>query len=159
MANVLSRTFYPFLARRLDKHNFYQRVSFIISISMSLALFFSADLIIKVFYTDEFDNASYVLRILSLTIVPLFLMNTFGTNYLVLIKQEKKYKKIILFCSLIGFAFSWVAIYYYNYLGAAVLYLLVRGLMGILVWREAKKHMRKLRNEVGNGLCLKDFKE
>lgn len=159
MANVLSRTFYPFLARRLDKHDFYKKVSFVISIIMSLTLFLSADLIIKIFYTDEFSNASMVLRILSLTIVPLFLMNTFGTNYLVLVNQERKFKNIILLCSFIGFAFSWAAIYYFNYLGAAVLYLMVRGLMGLLIWLAAIKHMNKSKEERAKVLYVKDFFE
>lgn len=148
ITGVLSRTFYPFLARRIDKHSFYQKLSLTVSILMSLALFFGATLIVKIFYTSEFKDAATVMRILSLSIVPLFLMNAFGTNYLVLINHEKTLKKIILWCSIFGLVFSWFAIFYFNFIGTAITYLLVRGVMGILIWRFAVKYKKGLGDNV-----------
>jgi len=144
ITNVLSRTFYPFLARRMDKHDFYQKISLTLSILMSFFLFFGADLIIKIFYTTEFKDAAIALRILSLSIVFLFLMNAFGFNYLVLINQEKKLKKIIVWCSVFAFVFSWFAVIYLGFIGAAITYLLTRGMLGLITWRVAIKYKKRL---------------
>lgn len=144
IANVLSRTFYPFLARRLDKHDFYLKISFIVSLLMSLTLFFGADLIIKIFYTSDFKEAAIVLKILALSIVFLFLMNAFGTNYLVLVNQEKKLKKIIVWCSVFGFGLSWYAVIKWGFIGAAITLLVVWILRGIITWRVAVKYKKQL---------------
>lgn len=53
---VLSRTFYPFLARRIDKHDLYVKISAGISILSCIFLFFSADLLIKIFLRKNFRN-------------------------------------------------------------------------------------------------------
>jgi PST family polysaccharide transporter len=145
ITNVLSRTFYPFLARRSDKHGFYQKMSLVVSILMSLCLFLGADLIIKIFYSAEFENSVIVLRILSVSIVFMFLVNVYGTNYLVLNNQEKKLKKITVWCSLVGFALSWYAVINWSYIGVAIIYITVRAALGILTWVVAKRH--KLQQE------------
>jgi O-antigen/teichoic acid export membrane protein len=144
LTNVLSRAFYPFLARRMDKHSFYQRVSMTFSVIMTILLFFGANSIIGFFYTPQFKDSATVLRILSLSIVFLFLMNAYGTNYLVLINQEKKLKMIIVWCSVFGFALSWLAVIKWGPIGAAVTYLLVWALRGLITWRVAFKLKRDI---------------
>src|SRR5690625_6961121 len=63
---VLSRTFFPFLSRRIDKHQLYAELNFILSIIFTCILFFSAPFLIKLFFTPEFYDAISVLRIMSL---------------------------------------------------------------------------------------------
>ena len=46
---VLSRTFYPFLARRIDKHSLFVKIGFSLSVLASLFLFFGADLLVNIF--------------------------------------------------------------------------------------------------------------
>jgi PST family polysaccharide transporter len=110
------------------------------SVLMSIILFLGAELFIRLFYTPEFDQAIPVLRILSGSIIFLFLMNAYGTNYLVLVNQEKKLRKIIVWCSLFGFALSWLAILSWGIIGAAITYLVVRLAIGLISWRVALQH-------------------
>lgn len=142
VTNLFSRTFYPFLARRIDKHSFYTRITFVTSILIGLVLFIFADLIISLFFTEAFNEAVDILRIMSVSLVFIFLTNTYGTNYLLLVKQEKVYKRIVMYSSIIGFGLSYFLIYNFSYIGAAINFVAIRGLIGILTWYFAVKHKK-----------------
>lgn len=117
---ILSRTFYPFLARRMDKHQTYVLISGFLSVCASLFLFFGADLLINIFYTPDFQPAVLVIKILSMAPISLFLMNTYGVNYLVLAGRERIYRNIILAVSAIGFITTWILTPTYGYIGTAI---------------------------------------
>ncbi|MCC8096378.1 MAG: hypothetical protein LIP05_14165 [Tannerellaceae bacterium] len=140
---VLSRTFYPFLARRIDKHDLYVKIGAGISILSCIFLFFSADLLIKIFFTEEFQESVKVIRIMAITPFLLFLMNTFGTNYLVLIGKEKVLKNIILICSILGFILSCIIVTHYSYIGISITLVSIWGIRGVLTFYYAKKFQKQ----------------
>lgn len=117
---VLSRAFYPFLARRIDKHQIYVLISGFLSICASAFLYFGAQLLVNIFYTSEFDGTVAVIKILAVAPFSLFLMNTYGVNYLVLIGKERLYRNIILFFSVIGFITTWILTPLYGHIGIAI---------------------------------------
>ena len=129
---VLSRTFYPFLARRLDKHKLYVRISGTLSILAGLFLFFGANLLVKIFYTNEFTESVRVIKIMSVCPFFIFLMNTYGPNYLVLIGKEHVLRNIVIFCSVGGFILSWLIIPRYSFTGVAITITIVWGIRGFL---------------------------
>ena len=118
--DVLSRAFYPFLSRRIDKHKIYVYISGIGSVLASLFLFFGANLLIKIFYTAEFADAVTVIRIMSVSPIALFLMRTYGVNYLVLVGKDSLYRNIILFYSIIGLILTLCLTPMYGYIGMAI---------------------------------------
>ena len=68
----------------------------------------------------------------------LFLMNTYGTNYLVLKGREDVLRNIIIVCSIVGFILTWVVVRNYGYIGAAITVVGVWGVRGLLTWYFAK---------------------
>ena len=136
---VLSRTFFPFLARRLDKHSLYVKISGIITFTLCIVLFFGADLLVDIFYTDEFKDSVTVIRILSISLFFLFVSNIYGTNYLILKNKDKLYRNIIAIASLCGFVFAWFAIINWSYIGAAATSAFALRLMGILTYVYSKR--------------------
>ena len=140
LMQVLSRTFYPFLARRMDKHNAYIKIGLYISIISSISLFFLTDYLIELFLTPEFYGAKDVLKIMSISPFFLFLMNTYGQNYLVLVGKESILRNIILFCSILGFITTILLINKYQYIGVAISITFTWGIRGILTWFFANKH-------------------
>lgn len=118
--DVLSRAFYPFLSRRIDKHKIYVYISGIGSVLASLFLFFGANLLIKILYTAEFADAATVIRIMSVSPIALFLMRTYGVNYLVLVGKDSLYRNIILFYSIIGLILTLCLTPMYGYIGMAI---------------------------------------
>lgn len=146
LSSVLSRTFYPFLARRMDKHKTYVIISFSISIIAGLFLFFGADLLIKIFYTTDFSASAKVIKIMSICPIFLFLMNTFGPNYLVLIGKDYILRNIIIFCSIGGFILSWIIVPKYSYIGVAITFTIVWGIRGFITWYYSNKFRKNLEN-------------
>lgn len=146
ITQVLSRTFYPFLARRIDKHGFYVKISSFISLVAGLLLFFGADLFVKMFYTSDFNDAVIIIRIMSICPFFLFLMNTYGTNYLVLVGKENILRNIIMICSIGGFILTWFIVVKYNSVGVAITITIVWGIRGFLTWFYAVRHRKLIRN-------------
>lgn len=143
-SDVLSRTFYPFLARRLDKHSLYVKISGTLNILASLTLFLSADLLIKIFYTEEFTASATVIRIMAISLLFLFLLNTYGNNYLMLIGKENVLKNIITVCSILGCIISCIMVINFNYIGVAITMTLTRGMIGVTVWYYANRAKKKM---------------
>lgn len=139
LTQILSRVFYPFLARRLDKHSFYVKITGWLSCIMGLLLFFGAESLIHMFYDENFENSISVVKLMSITPFFLFLMNTYGTNYLVLIGQERILRNIILFCSILGCIMAFIVIQSYSFIGVALTITLVWGIRGGLTYWYALK--------------------
>jgi O-antigen/teichoic acid export membrane protein len=144
LSNVLSRAFYPFLARHLDKHKTYVIISMTISLFAGLCLFFGADLLTKIFYTTEFEKSAMVIKIMAICPFFLMLMNTYGPNYLVLVGKENILRNIIIFCSLGGFILSWIFVTRFSYIGVAVTITIVWGIRGFITWFYASRYKNHL---------------
>lgn len=134
MFDVLSRTFYPFLSRRIDKHKIFVYIGGAGSALASIFLFFGADLLIKIFYTAEFMDAAIVIRIMSVSPIAFFLMNTYGANFLVIRGQENIYRNITMAFSILGFVISILLIPKYNYIGMAITITSARVIGGVLTY-------------------------
>lgn len=128
--NIISRSFFPVMARRIDKHTVYAKICLPISLAMSLVLFIAAPLLIKLFFTEEFMMAVVVLRIKALCVFFVALNRVYGINYLLLIGKERILRNITTICSVIGFLIMFPLVYYFDYLGAAITILVTQGVMG-----------------------------
>ena len=136
--SIISRTFYPFLSRRIDKHAYFRRINILCAIVVSLSLFILAPFIIHSFFPSDFDEAITTLRIVSISLIFLALNNVYGTNYLILKGKERRVRQITLYSSVIGLFTGIPAVYYLSYFGVAVTILVSRALMGIWCMIDAK---------------------
>lgn len=136
---VLSRTFFPFLSRRPESHKKYVIISGSLSIIACLCLYFGAGLIIRVFFTPEFEPTIAVIKILSISPFAQFLMDTYGTNYLILKGKENIYRNITIIFSLFGFLTSILITPRYSYIGMAITVVSARIVGGVLTFMFAKR--------------------
>lgn len=141
LTEVLSRAFFPFLARHKDKHNVYVKISGTISIIACLVLFSCADLFVDTFYTEEFRASATVIRIFAITPFFLFLMNTYGTNGLVLDGKEDILRNIIVSCSIGGFILTWLLTPVWGYIGATITVTAVWGIRGLVTYYYYSKEL------------------
>lgn len=137
--SIVSRTVFPFLARRIDRHNIFQRYYILLAVCATVVLLVFAPLLIKLFYGPEFVAADVVLRIVSFAIIPLALGSVFGTNYLILIKKENLFRNITVVSSLIGFVSAFPLVYYFDYTGTACVFLFSNSLIGFVTMYYALK--------------------
>jgi len=150
LSEVLSRTFYPFLARRLDRHRTYVLINLLVSSVAGISLYFLSDLLVSLFYTGEFAESARVIRIMAIGPVFLFMMNSFGPNYLVLLGKDRILRNIVIVCSGMGFVLSWIMVPAYSYMGAALTITFTWGVRGLVTWlyasreRQAKLELQKV---------------
>ncbi len=147
--SIISRTFYPFLSRRMDKHNFFKVLNVSIASAVGLALFLLAPLIIHKLFPADFDGAIITLRIISISLVFLALNNVFGTNFLILKGYERKMRVITLWTSITGLIIGIPMVYYWSYVGVALTVTLSRGILGFWSMFEAKKIQRQEKTLAG----------
>lgn len=126
VASLLSRVFFPYLARNVSKHSIYVYLNIIISLCLSIPLYFSADIIINIFFTDEFRAAADVIRIYAISLPFQFIDNCFGNNYLVVVGKENILMKNVFIGSFLGIILTILLIKSYGYLGAALTFLVIR---------------------------------
>lgn len=129
--NVVSRTFFPFLSRRIDKHSLYMKINLSFAVLFSSLLYIFSSFLIRLFFTPDFYGAIPVLRILSISLIFLSLSNIYGVNYMIIKGMEKQLRNITFICSLIGFGLSFPLILKYDYIGAALTVTLTRGALGV----------------------------
>lgn len=142
--DVISRTAFPFLARRIDKHILYQRLYLTFATVVSVVLCILAPVLIKLFFGDDFADAAVVLRIASFALITLALDSVFGINYLLLVKKERLMRNITLTASVIGFATAFPLVYYFNYIGASYTYLMSNMFIAMLSTYFAIKHKKQI---------------
>lgn len=127
---VVSRTFFPFLSRKIEKHHLYVMINVFLAAVSSLLLFLLSPLLIKLFFTPEFISSIVIMKIMSISLLFLMLSDVYGTNYMIIQGKERKLRNITLICSLIGFVISFPLIHYFDYIGAALTVTITRGLLG-----------------------------
>lgn len=142
--NILSRVFFPFLSRKSNKHSIYAKINILISVVSAILLIALAPFIIRLFFTPEFHDAIPVLQIIAFSLIFQTLISTYGLNYLIIHGFEKELRNITIICSIIGFVFSFPLIYFYNFLGAAVLIAGTRAFLGLCIMFKAKTIQRRL---------------
>ena len=141
--NIVSRTFFPFLSRKSNSHKLYAKINIILSACISVILFLTAPLIIKLFFTPEFYDGIYVLQILSFSIFFLVVSNVYGTNYLIIKGYEKNLRIATMYASIISFFAAIPLIYFYSYIGVAIIISFARGLIALFVYIQYKKVLNK----------------
>ena len=136
--NVLSRAFFPFLSRKLDKHIVYKNINLLTAVIFSVGLFLLAPFIIRLFFTPEFYQAIPVLQVMSISIIFITLSSVYGTNYLLIKGYEKRLRNVTFICSLLGFMLSFPLIHFYGFLGAAINITITRAFLGLAITYQAK---------------------
>lgn len=118
-------------------------ISGVIALAASIFMFFAAPWFVNIFLTEEFSDAIIVMRIFSITPIFLFLMNTYGTNYLVIVGKENILRNIVIIVSIIGFVLTWLLTPEYSYIGVASTITVVWGIRGLWTFIEAKKNSKE----------------
>ncbi len=140
--NILSRAFFPFLSRRIDKAGLFAKINMLSGVAIAVILYAAAPWIIKIFLAPEFSESVIVLRIFSVSMIFLVMSNTYGTNYLILIHKERILRNITAICSIIGMLISYPLIRDFSYIGAAMTVFISRMLLGVTTFLSAKRAMK-----------------
>lgn len=142
LLHIFTRTFFPFLSRKPEKHSLFVLISLSVSILMAFVLFAIAPWIVSIMLSPEFANSATVLRILAISYIFLSLSDIYGSCYLIVNKKERILRKITIGCSLVGFVVAWPLIYFFSYIGAALTVAISRLLLATTTLIIAKRIMK-----------------
>lgn len=135
---VVVRVTFPYLSRKIHRHDLFARVYLIISIIGSVSVFLISPILIKVFFTKDFYDAEIVLKISSISIFLVALSKVYGTNYLIIKGYESVLRNTTIVCSIIGFMISLPLVYYYSYIGASITLVITQAILGFSILFKAK---------------------
>lgn len=129
---VVTRVFYPFLSRRIDQHRLYVKVSMLLAFVMMLLLFVFAPIIIDIFFGEEFSESVIVLRLYAISLLFWALDNVYGVNYMLVNGYDKQLRNMTIISSIVACILAYPLIYFYSYVGVAIVYNIGLGLLGVL---------------------------
>ncbi len=137
--DTLNRTFFPFLARRMDKHKAYRRINLAFALFIAIVLFVFAPFFVRLLYAPEFAPAVKLLRILALSILFLGISSAYGVNHLLLIGKEKLVRNIT-FCVTGGGLLLLVGmIHWFDETGAALTMVIVNATFALSYFIASKR--------------------
>lgn len=143
LLQIFTRTFFPFLSRRPEKHNQFALLTIGITIAMATVLYIGAPSLVNFLLSPEFADSVIVLRILAVSLIFVTLSSVYGSCYLIVHKQERLLRKITVYSSLSGFIIAWPLIYHLTYIGAALTVAFSRFLLGVFTTLFAKRDMNQ----------------
>lgn len=130
--NTVSRVFFPYLNRVKQGFHFYKKFLPSIGVILSIGMIVSYKLIFFYLNIAPDNNIAFItLLLLACSVFFISLYDTFGLNYFVIRRKDKLVMKYTIYATIIGFLLAYPMIYYLNIIGAAIILLISRGIMGI----------------------------
>jgi len=138
LINILRNITYPYLNKNFRYFNNVKIVLLSAGAVLSLLLFLFKDYLIILFMGKESLIVSNTLAIIALSPFIIAVSATYGTNYLLIHKYDKIYRKIVFNISIFGFLNAIWLIKFFSIYGAAITLVTTRGLIAIFVYKKYK---------------------
>lgn len=129
LIDILSRVFFPFLNRKKEAFKSYKKMMLIVVCIMIVGILILNKVIFWYLHIT-YENAFWVLFILTIGLFGYTLSNIFGLNYFIVHREDRLVMRNTLAASIIGFVLAYPLINYYSILGAAINLSLARCIMG-----------------------------
>lgn len=139
---ILSNTFLPHLSRSLLNHHAFKKIMLLAGGSATLFLFLAADVIGRLLHPSEGPAIAQLLRFASVSVVFIFAMLAFGTNYLMLMDKDAISGRISLYTSLAFFFVGVVLIPAYGIIGSIATVVGARLCMASLIYLSYRQILR-----------------
>lgn len=129
---IIARTIYPYMNRNRNAFQTMKKYLLAPGLLMTIAFLLTADIAVKILFTDAFGDTALVLRLLAVSPLTIGVMGAYGSNYLLVHKQDKLYMRIIMYSSVGGLVLLCGGIVFFQHYGAAVTVSITRVVMAAL---------------------------
>lgn len=136
---IVSNTFLPHLSRSIDNHKIFKRIMLAGGLAGSVFVLLSSELIGKLLHPTDGPAIAELIRMASASVLMIFTMLTFGTNFLMLNKKEATSGQISLYTSAIFFLIALATVPYYGAVGGMVTLVGARTTMAALLYLNYRK--------------------
>ncbi|MFA8300212.1 MAG: oligosaccharide flippase family protein [Hyphomicrobiales bacterium] len=130
LLSVLSKVFFPRIAKSNTRFNNYKKLISIFSVIIVIGYLLLSKPLFHVLFTSEFYEGIPLTYIMAIGFFGLALYDCYGINGLIQIGKSDKLVRSTLYASLIGLVSAFVLIYFFGAIGAAITITLTRILMG-----------------------------
>jgi len=134
---VIRDVSYPFLIKNTNKINTISKFIIYIGLVLSIIIIVISLFVLPVLFDEKIMYSLKYLLILSISPLLLAISFAYGTNNLLIYKQDKVMRNITIVFSLIGFFLSLILIPILHSLGAAITIILSRIIMAYLTYKKA----------------------
>jgi PST family polysaccharide transporter len=141
--NIISTTIFPHLNK---SNNYKQKIvnwTMLLSILISSVYFLFSKQIVILLFGNSMESSIIVLKIISMSPLFIAMMSIYGTNTLIIDKRDSLVRNIILFYSILGLLLGLLFIKYYGIIAAALILVLIRGLIGFSEYLIVKNNLFK----------------
>lgn len=135
---IIQTAFYPYLCKNKDGFRLFKNLMMTLGLLGSILMAMSAGILVDTLYGEN-NEIKITLQYLSISILMIFAILTFGHNYLIANGNEKLAKKITLTTSILFLAIGWVLVKEYGLVGAIVTVVGARTSLALLNFIAYKK--------------------
>ncbi len=135
---ILSRVFFPFLNRKRDIFDGYRKLMLGV-VSILIICILAGHKLVFWYLNITYDNAFWVLFVLTIGLAGYVLYNIYGLNYFIVHRQDKLVMKNTIITSIIGFVIAFPLVYFFGIIGTAINLSFSRWMMGGGLYFKYKK--------------------
>ena len=136
---ILTQAFFPHLNVQKGQSKAVGKIFFFSGLILAVFFIVSAPWIVKYLFTEEFGQSVWLIRIIGLSVLFFAINDNYGTNYLLVNRQDKLLMRISMVVSFIGLSLAFPLIFFFKHWGAAFTILLSRMLFACVVFYYARK--------------------
>jgi len=126
---------FPYLNKNSKQ---FPKITFLmisIGILFTLFLFTFSDILVLFLFGEKSTNILELVYILAISPTLYALILSFGSNYLLVRKEDERYKKIVISASLFGMMLSFIFVPYFHIYGAVIIIVLTQTLLALMLFR------------------------
>lgn len=145
VGTILSQTFLPYLSRFIQQHFAFQTLMWIVGAGLALFMFLSADLLVLWMFGETYQKISDYIQWLAVSILLIFVVQAYGTNFLMLVGKEAIVRNIALYTSVFYLFVALALIPVWGIYGAIFTLVMARATMAGLNFGYYVRYGRALR--------------
>jgi len=135
---IVRNVTFPYLNKNFKN---FKKITFLMIIMgsfFSIFLFFSSGFIVPLLFGEKSDKILELVYLLAISPIFYAIILSFGSNYLLVLKEDHKYKIITISTSIFGVMLSFVLVPYFHIYGAVATILIIQFLLALFLIRASK---------------------
>jgi PST family polysaccharide transporter len=135
---IMRNVTYPYLNKNLDKFAKITKIMVGTGILLSIIIFSTSGFLVPLIFGEKAYHSLELIYILALSPLLFSITLSYGSNKLLLHKQDLVFRNITFKASIFGFISSFIFIYYLGLMGASINLILTRTVMSYLTYNKSQ---------------------
>lgn len=134
---VIRNVTFPYLNKNFNHFKNITYVIILFAFVFTIIIFSTSHIIIPLLFGEDSSNILKLVYLLAISPILYAVILSFGSNYLLILKEDKKYKKIVVSVSLFGTVLSLILVPYFHLNGGAMTIIIIQFLLALFLSKSA----------------------